>query len=152
MKDLLLDMKAQGEQAKTLGQHELDLSVLGERLAWRQRDSQRGLPSQSPASSAKKSEQGKRNPGEPHKAQFAIGTDRFLPDFAAPFDNNQAERDLCMSHPCSKKSLAAPVPSRASSCFVTFAALSRPYDNKELTCSRADSFRSSYPSPFSRSF
>ena len=51
MKDLLLDMKAEVERAKALGQHELDVLVLAHLL--RRYDSllARCLPCQSPSTS-----------------------------------------------------------------------------------------------------
>jgi hypothetical protein len=52
-----------------------------------------------------------------------------------PFDNNQAERDLRISHPCNKKSQVAFAASRVSSCFVAFAVTSQRYVNKDsISC------------------
>src|SRR5436305_159765 len=85
---------------------------------------------------------GSENQGEPNKTLLAIGSDRFfqkkqavlrfLHDFAVPFDNNQAERDLRMSHPCSKKSQDASERSWELLCSVAFVVTSQPYESKAL--------------------
>ncbi len=48
----------------------------------------------------------------------------------APLDNTLAERDLRMSHPSSKRFLAASGPNMGSRCFVAFAVIFRPYASK----------------------
>jgi transposase len=119
MKALLLSMKAEVERAKALGQHELDALVLAHFL--RRYDSllAEGYLANPPPAAPKTSEQGKRTPGRAKQNPARNLLDRlcgskwavlrFLLDFAVPFDNNQAERDLRMSHPCSKRSLAVSV-------------------------------------------
>ena len=106
MKDLLLDMKAAVERAKALGLHELDPPVLADLL--RRYDSilAEGYQVNPPPPPPKKSEQGKRKPGRAKQSPARNLLDRlsggkwavlrFLLDFAVPFDNNQAERDLRM--------------------------------------------------------
>jgi transposase len=106
MKDLLLDMKAEVERAKALSLHELDLLVLAGLL--RRYDSilTQGYLANPPPAPPKKSEQGKRKPGRAKQSPARNLLDRlsegkwavlrFLHDFAVPFDNNQAERDLRM--------------------------------------------------------
>src|SRR5258707_14554080 len=63
MKELLLDMKAEVEQAKALGQHELDVLLLARLL--RRYDSilAQGYQANPPPASAKQSEHAKRAPG-----------------------------------------------------------------------------------------
>jgi transposase len=65
MKELLLDMKAEVEQAKALGQHELDALLLARLL--RRYDSilVDGYQANLPAAAPNKSEQSKRTPGRP---------------------------------------------------------------------------------------
>ncbi len=106
MKELLLDMKAEVERAKALGRHELDMLVLARLL--RRYDSilTEGYQANPPPPAPKKSEQSKRTPGRPKQSPARNLLDRlsegkwaalrFLHDFAVPFDNNQAERDLRM--------------------------------------------------------
>jgi transposase len=106
MKDLLLEMKAEVEQAKALGQHELDILVLARFL--RRYDSilSEGYRANPPPPPPQKSEHGKRKPGRAKQNPAGNLLDRlsggkwavlrFLHDFAVPFDNNQAERDLRM--------------------------------------------------------
>jgi transposase len=106
MKDLLLDMKAAVEGAKALGQHELDLLVLAGFLRQYDELLSEGYRANPPPPPPKKSDQGKRTPGRPKQSPARNLLDRlsqgkwavlrFLLDFAVPFDNNQAERDLRM--------------------------------------------------------
>ena len=105
-KDLLLDMKAEVARAKALGQHELDVLVLAGFL--RRYDSilTEGYLANPPPPAPSKSDQSKRTPGRPKQSPARNLLDRlsggkwavlrFLHDFAVPFDNNQAERDLRM--------------------------------------------------------
>jgi transposase len=106
MKDLLLDMKAEVERAKALGLHELDLLVLAGLLRRYDEILAEGYLAHPPPAAPKKSEQGKRKPGRAKQSPARNLLDRlcggkwavlrFLHDFAVPFDNNQAERDLRM--------------------------------------------------------
>jgi transposase len=106
MKDLLLDMKAEVERAKALGQHELDLLVLAGFLCRYDSILAVGYQANPPPPPPRKSEQGKRKPGRAKQSPARNLLDRlsggkwavlrFLHDFAVPFDNNQAERDLRM--------------------------------------------------------
>lgn len=144
MKDLLLEMKAEVERAKTQGQRELDLRALAALLHRYDEILLEGYQANPPPPPPKKSEHNKRKPGRVKQnparnlldrfSQHKQAVLRFLYDFAVPFDNNQAERDLRMSHPSNKKSRAASAASRVSSCFVAFAATSRRCANKALSC------------------
>jgi len=106
MKDLLLDMKASVEQAKALGQHERDLLVLARLLRRYDEILTEGYQANPPPPAPRKSEHAKRTPGKPKQSPARNLLDRlsqgkwavlrFLHDFAVPFDNNQAERDLRM--------------------------------------------------------
>jgi transposase len=106
MKDLLLDMKAEVERAKALGLHELDILVLAGFLRRYDELLTQGYLANPPPAPPKKSEQGKRKPGRVKQSPARNLLDRlsggkwavlrFLHDFAVPFDNNQAERDLRM--------------------------------------------------------
>jgi len=101
MKELLLDMKACIERAKTLGQHELDVQVLAPLLRRYDELLTEGYLANPPAPPPKK-----RTAGRPKQSPARNLLDRlsaskwavlrFLLDFAVPFDNNQAERDLRM--------------------------------------------------------
>jgi transposase len=101
MKELLLDMKAEVERAKTLGQHELDVQVLAPLLRRYDELLKEGYLANPPAPPPKK-----HTPGRPKQSparnlldrfsQSKWAVLRFLLDFAVPFDNNQAERDLRM--------------------------------------------------------
>jgi len=106
MKDLLLVMKAEVEQAKALGQHELDMLALARLLHGYDEILAQGYQANPPPGPPRKSEQGKRKPGRAKQSPARNLLDRlsqgkwtvlrFLHDFAVPFDNNQAERDLRM--------------------------------------------------------
>jgi len=101
MKELLLEMKAEVERAKALGQHELDVLVLAHFLRRYDEILTEGSLANPPPPPPKK-----RTPGRPKQSparnlldrlsQSKWAVLRFLLDFAVPFDNNQAERDLRM--------------------------------------------------------
>jgi transposase len=101
MKDLLLDMKAEVERAKAEGKQEVDVLMLAHLLRRYDAILTEGYvanPAQSPPE--------KRTRGRPkqHPARNLLdrlsqgkwAVLRFLHDFAVPFDNNLAERDLRM--------------------------------------------------------
>ncbi len=106
MKELLLSMKAEVEQAKALGRHELDILLLARLLRRYDEILAEGYLANPPPVAPSKSEQAKRRPGRPKQSPARNLLDRlsqgkwavlrFLHDFAVPFDNNQAERDLRM--------------------------------------------------------
>jgi Transposase and inactivated derivatives len=106
MKDLLLDMKAEVEQAKALGQQELDVLVLARLLCRYDEILKEGDQANPPPPPSRKTEQSKRKPGRAKQNPARNLLDRFstckwqvlrfLHDFAVPFDNNLAERDLRM--------------------------------------------------------
>jgi hypothetical protein len=145
MKDLLLEMKAGVERAKALGQHELDVLVLARFLRRYDEILAEGYQANPPPAAPKKSEQGKRKPGRAKQSPARNLLDRlsggkwavlrFLQDFAVPFDNNQAERDLRMSHPFSKRFPVASALNRGWRCSVAFAVTFPPYENKGSSCS-----------------
>ena len=115
MKELLLEMKAEVEQAKTLGQHTLDLPVLAELLRRYEMILGEGYLANPPPPPPKKSEHNKRKPGRVKQnparnlldrfSQKKQDVLRFLYDFTVPFDNNQAERDLSMIKACNRSGL-----------------------------------------------
>jgi transposase len=119
MKELLLEMKAEVERAKALGQHQLDVLVLAHLLRRYDEILVEGYQANPPPPAPSKPEQSKRTPGRAKQSPARNLLDRlsggkwavlrFLLDFAVPFDNNQAERDLRMSHPSSKRSPAVSV-------------------------------------------
>jgi transposase len=106
MKELLLDMKAEVERAKAAGQHELDALVLARLLRRYDEILAAGYQANPAPPPPQKSAQGKRKPGRAKQSPARNLLDRlsggkwdvlrFLLDFAVPFDNNQAERDLRM--------------------------------------------------------
>jgi transposase len=106
MKDLLLSMKAEVERAKALGQRELDVLLLAGLLRRYDEILAEGYLANPPPRAPSQSEQAKRRPGRPKQSPARNLLDRlsqgkwavlrFLLDFAVPFDNNQAERDLRM--------------------------------------------------------
>jgi transposase len=101
MKDLLLSMKAEVERAKAVGQQELDVLMLSRLLHRYEEILSEGYLANPPPPPQKK-----RRGGRPKQSPARNLLDRlsgqkwavlrFLHDFAVPFDNNQAERDLRM--------------------------------------------------------
>jgi hypothetical protein len=67
LKDLLLSMKAEVERANAVGQHELDLLVVVGLLRCHDELLTQGYLANPPAAAPKKSEQGKRTPGDQAK-------------------------------------------------------------------------------------
>lgn len=134
MKELLLEMKEAVEQARARGQPELEAMVLSSLLTRYDRLVQAGYQV-NPLVAKKKLDGHKRLPGKARQSPARNLLDRFasckwevlrfLLDFTVPFDNTQAERDLRMSHPCSKRSQAASVPQKESRAFAASAAISR---------------------------
>jgi len=106
MKDLLLEMKAEVERAKAQGQRELDLQMLVGLLHRYDAILLEGYQANPPPPAPTKSAHNKRKPGRVKQnparnlldrfSQQKQAVLRFLSDFAVPFDNNQAERDLRM--------------------------------------------------------
>ena len=106
MKDLLVEMKAEVEHAKDLDQHDLDARLLASFLHRYDELLIEGYLANPPPAVPKKSEHSKRTPGRPKQSlgrnllnrlsESKWAVLRFLFDFAVPFDNNQAERDLRM--------------------------------------------------------
>ena len=106
MKELLLAMKVEVERAKSEGKPELEIPVLARFLCRYDELLREGYLANPPPPPPKKSEQGKRTPGRAKQSPARNLLDRFsqkkqavlrfLHDFAVPFDNNQAERDLRM--------------------------------------------------------
>jgi transposase len=106
MKTLLLEMKAEVERAKAGGQYQLEIPVLAHFLRCYDEIIAEGYFANPPPPPPKKSEQSKRKPGKAKQSPARNLLDRlsqrkqavlrFLHDFAVPFDNNQAERDLRM--------------------------------------------------------
>jgi transposase len=114
MKELLLLMKAEVEQAKALGQHELAVLVLAGLLRRYDELLREGYQANPPPPPPKKPTRGrpKQSPARnllDRLSQQKWAALRFLHDFAVPFDNNQAERDLRMIK----------VQQRVSGCFRT---------------------------------
>jgi transposase len=112
MKALLLDMQQAVEQARAAGKHELDVLALGRFHRRYDLLLAQGYAANPPPPSPKKVHGGrtKQHPARNlldrlsnHKWQVLV----FLHDFAVPFDNNQAERDLRMIK----------VPQKVSGCF-----------------------------------
>lgn len=101
MKELLLDMKEAVDQARAAGKRELDVLALGRFHRRYDLLLAQGYQANAPPPTPKKVHGGrtKQNPARnlldrlsTHKWQVLA----FLSDFAVPFDNNQAERDLRM--------------------------------------------------------
>jgi transposase len=101
MKDLLLDMKAEVERAKAAGQQELDVLVLARFLRHYEEILSQGYRANPKAPPPEKRTRGrpKQSPARNLLDRLSQGkwaVLRFLHDFAVPFDNNLAERDLRM--------------------------------------------------------
>ncbi len=101
MKDLLLDMKAEVERAKASGKHELDVLMLAGFLRRYEEILEEGYQANPPAPPPEKRTRGrpKQSPARNLLDRLSLGkwaVLRFLHDFAVPFDNNLAERDLRM--------------------------------------------------------
>jgi transposase len=107
MKEVLLDMKAEVERAQALGQQQLEALLLAGLLRRYDEILAEGYQANPPPPPPpKKSDQSKRTPGRAKQSPARNLLDRlsqgkwvalrFLLDFAVPFDNNQAERDLRM--------------------------------------------------------
>ena len=106
MKDLLLEMKAEVERTKTQGSCAMDLLVLAGLLRCYEEILLEGYQANPPPPAPTKSAHNKRKPGRVKQnparnlldrfSQQRQAVLRFLYDFAVPFDNNQAERDLRM--------------------------------------------------------
>ncbi|HEU5377740.1 MAG TPA: transposase [Ktedonobacteraceae bacterium] len=106
MKDLLLEMKTEVERVKAQGSCEMDLLALARLLRRSEEILLEGYQANPPPPIPKKAEHNKRKPGRvkqnparnllDHFSQQKQAVLRFLYDFAVPFDNNQAERDLRM--------------------------------------------------------
>ena len=101
MKELLLEMKAEVERAKALGQHALDVLVLARLLRRYDEILTEGYLANPPPPPSQKRPAGrpKQSPARnllDRLSQRKWAVLRFLHDFAVPFDNNQAERDLRM--------------------------------------------------------
>lgn len=101
MKDLLLSMKAEVERAKAADQQELDAERLAFLLRRYEEILTQGYQANPPAPPPPKRTRGraKQSPARNLLDRLSGGkwsVLRFLLDFAVPFDNNQAERDLRM--------------------------------------------------------
>ena len=145
MKELLLEMKEAVEQAHARGQPELETAILASLLTRYDQVIQAGYQA-NPLMAKKKLDGHKRLPGKAKQSPARNLLDRFtsrkwevlrfLLDFTVPFDNNQAERDLRMSHPCSKRSPVASARSWELRCFVASAVISRRCASRGCRCSR----------------
>jgi transposase len=106
MKDLLLEMKAEVEQARRAEKQQVDMPILARLLRRYDELLREGYLANPPPPPPSKSEHSKRKPGKAKQGparnllnRFSLKKQavlRFLHDFAVPFDNNQAERDLRM--------------------------------------------------------
>ena len=101
MKDLLLEMKTEVEQAKAAGQHDLEAEVLAPLLRRYDELLTEGYQANPPTPPPEKRTRGrpKQSPARNLLDRLSQGkwaVLRFLLDFAVPFDNNLAERDLRM--------------------------------------------------------
>ena len=101
MKDLLLDMKKAVEQAREAGKHELDVLALGRFHRRYDLLVLQGYQANPPPCAPKKPHGGRTKQNAARNLLERLSSRKwqvlaFLTDFAVPFDNNQAERDLRM--------------------------------------------------------
>lgn len=101
MKDLLLDMKKAVEHARETGTHELDVLALGRFHRRYDLLVMQGYEANPPPCAPKKVHGGRTKQNPARNLLDRLSTKKwqvltFLTDFAVPFDNNQAERDLRM--------------------------------------------------------
>ena len=101
MKDLLLEMKQAVQQTRAAGKQEMDVLALGR--FHRRYDSliQQGYGANPPPLPPKKVHGGRTKQNPARNLLDRLSTNKwqvlaFVMDFAVPFDNNQAERDLRM--------------------------------------------------------
>jgi transposase len=120
MKELLLDMKMTVERAQATGKRELDVLALGRFHRRYERLLALGYQANPPPVAPKKTHGGrtKQHPARNLLDRLSLHTWQvlaFLIDFAVPFSNNQAERDLRMMK----------VQQKVSGCFRTEPGLTR---------------------------
>jgi transposase len=101
MKDLLLDMKEAVEQARASGKGALDVLALGRFHRRYDHLIHQGYDANAPPPPPKKVHGGRTKQNAARNLLDRLSTNKwqvlsFLYDFAVPFDNNQAERDLRM--------------------------------------------------------
>jgi transposase len=101
MKDLLLDMKEAVEQARASGKGALDVLALGRFHRRYDHLLHQGYDANPPPPTPKKVHGGRTKQNPARNLLDRLSTNKwqvltFLSDFAVPFDNNQAERDLRM--------------------------------------------------------
>jgi transposase len=101
MKDLLLDMKQAVEQARAAGKQELDVLALGRFHCRYDSLIHQGYAANPPPLPPKKVHGGRTKQNPARNLLDRLSTNKwqvlaFVTDFAVPFDNNQAERDLRM--------------------------------------------------------
>ncbi len=145
MKALLLEMKAEVEQARALGQRELDLPVLAALLHRYEKILREGYQANPPPPVPTKSAHNKREPGRARQSPARNLLDRFsqqkqavlrfLYAFAVPFDNNLAERDLRLIKVQQKISGCFRT-EQGIACSVAFAATSPRCASRKSPCSQ----------------
>ncbi|HLZ60711.1 MAG TPA: IS66 family transposase [Ktedonosporobacter sp.] len=134
MKALLLEIKATFEQARSCGQMTLARHLREQYHARYQELVEAGIAANPPPPRKK----GTRGPlrGDDVRNLLHRLRDyqelilRFMHSFIVPFDNNLAERDLRMSDPSSKKSLAVFAPRKGPPSFVACAVICPPCTSK----------------------
>lgn len=101
MKELLLDMKQAVQQARGVGKQELDVLVLGQFHRRYASLIQQGYAANPPPPAPKKVHGGRTKQNPARNLLDRLSSNKwqvlaFVTNFAVPFDNNQAERDLRM--------------------------------------------------------